>query len=80
MATVTIPFPDALRDRLAAMAARRSLSGKQPMEAIPRRALADHDAEIGFRTRAARGDPARGLNLIDHLDHTHAEAVDRPGS
>ena len=38
------------------------------------RALAEHDTEMRFRMRAARGDTGRGLKLLDELDHRHAEA------
>ena len=32
------------------------------------RALTEHDTEMRFRMRAARGDAARGLKLLDELD------------
>ncbi len=31
-------------------------------------ALANYDARVRFETRAARGDPARALALLDELD------------
>ncbi len=72
MATLTIRLPDAQRDRLAAMAARRSISLNKLMQELSVRALAEHDTEMRFRARAARGAAARGLGLLAELDRRHA--------
>ena len=77
MATLTIRLPDAQRDRLAAMAARRGVSLNKLMQELAVRALAEHDTEMRFRARAARGDAARGLELLDKLDRRHGQAEDR---
>lgn len=77
MATLTIRLPDAHRDRLAAMAARRGLSLNKLMEELAVRALAEHDTEMRFLMRAARGDTGRGLKLLEELDRRHAEADKR---
>lgn len=76
MATLTIRIPDAHRDRLAAMAARRGLSMNKLIEEISTRALAEHDTEMRFRLRAARGDPALGLTVLDELDRRHSMVDD----
>ena len=76
MATLTIRLPDAHRDRLAAMAARRGVSLNKLMEELSVRALTEHDTEMRFRMRAARGDPVRGLAQLDQLDQWHARATD----
>ena len=76
MATLTIRLPDAHRDRLAAMAAWRGVSLNKLMEELFVRALTEHDTEMRFRMRAARGDAAHGLKLLDELDHRHAQATD----
>jgi predicted transcriptional regulator len=68
MATLTIRVPDATRDRLAAMARARGVSLNKLMEELSTRALAEHDTELRFRLRAARGDPERGLAILDALD------------
>ena len=68
MATLTIRMPDADRDRLAAMAAQRGISLNKLMEELSVRAIAEHDTEMRFRLRAARGDPARALEILDRLD------------
>ena len=74
MATLTIRLPDAHRDRLAAMAAQRGLSMNKLMEELSVRALAEHDTEMRFRLRAARGNTGRGLKLIAELDRRNAQA------
>ena len=68
MATLTIRLPDAQRDRLAAMAARRGVSLNKLMQELAVRALTEHDTEMRFRIRAARGDVRKGLKLLDKLD------------
>ena len=68
MATLTIRLPDATRDRLAAMAKHRGVSLNKLIEELSTRALAEHDTELRFRLRAARGDPERGLAILDGLD------------
>ena len=74
MATLTIRLPDAHRDRLAAMAAQRGQSLNKLMEELSVRALTEHDTEMRFRMRTARGDAVRGLKLLDELDQWHAQA------
>ena len=74
MARLTIRIPDAHRDRLAAMAARRGLSLNELMEELSVRALAEHDTEMRFRLRAAHVGAGRGLELLDELDRRHTEA------
>ena len=76
MATLTIRIPDAHRDRLAAMAARRGVSLNKLMEELSVRALTEHDTEMRFRLRAARGDTVRGLALLDELDRKYSPAND----
>ena len=58
------------------MAARRGVSLNKLMEELSVRALTEHDTEMGFRMRAARGDAARGLKLLDELDHRHVQSTD----
>jgi len=76
MATLTIRVPDAHRDRLAAMAAQRGVSVNKLMEEISTRALAEHDTEMRFRLRAARGNVERGLAVLEKLDRMHSRAKD----
>ncbi len=76
MATLTIRVPDAHRDRLAAMAAQRGVSVNKLMEELSIRALTEHDTEMCFRLRAARGKVERGLPVLDKLDRMHSRAED----
>ena len=68
MATLTIRLPDLQRDRLVGMAARRGISLNKLMQELSTRALTEHDTEMRFRMRAARGRAARGLELLEELD------------
>ena len=76
MATLTIRLSDVHRERLAAMAAGCGVSLNKLMEELSVRALTEHDTAMRFRMRAARGDAAHGLKLLDELDHRHAQATD----
>ena len=76
MATSTIRIPDVHRDRLAAMAKRRGVSMNKLMEELSVRALTEHDTEMRFRLRAARGKVERGLAVLDKLDHMYSTAKD----
>ena len=60
MGTLTIRLTDDQHRRLKTLAARRGLSLNK--------ALAEFDAETRFTLRAARGNPAQGLRLLDRLD------------
>lgn len=68
MATMTIRLPDDQYERLKALAGRRGISLNKLMEEFSTRAIAEADAEARFFVRAARGDPKRGLALLDKLD------------
>ena len=68
MATLTIRLTDAQRDRLTAMAARRGVSLNKLMQELSARVLTEHDTEMRFRIRAARGDVRKGLKSLDKLD------------
>ena len=58
------------------MAARRGVSVNKLMQEFAARALAEHDTELRFRARAARGDAARGLAVLDELDRRYREGGD----
>ncbi|MGF1554142.1 MAG: toxin-antitoxin system HicB family antitoxin [Paracoccaceae bacterium] len=67
-AILTIRLPDDTRDHLAAMARTRCVNLNKLLEELSTRALAEHDTELRFRLRAARGDPERGLAILKVLD------------
>lgn len=58
------------------MAARQGLRPNKLNQALSVRALAEHDTDMRFRMRAARGEPVHELRLFDQPDHWHAEADD----
>jgi predicted transcriptional regulator len=68
MATLTIRMADHTHARLKQLARARKVSVNKLMEEFSTIALAEFDAETRFRARAARGDPDRGLELLDKLD------------
>ena len=68
MATMTIRLPDAKHERLRLLAKRIGVSLNKLVEEWTGMALAQFDAETRFLVRAERGDPKRGLALLDKLD------------
>ena len=68
MSTMTIRLPDAQHERLKLLAKSRGVSVNKFVEEITTRALTEFDVETRFRVRAARGDIAKALALIDRLD------------
>ena len=74
MATLTIRLPDDQRDRLANMAAQRGISLNRLMHDLSTRALVEHDVEMRFRARAARGSAERGLEILDALETAHGHS------
>ena len=68
MATLTIRLPDDQHARLKQLAAYRQISMNKLIEELSTVALAQFDAELRFRARAARGSAKEGLRLLDELD------------
>ncbi len=73
MSTLTIRLPDSQHERLKALARARGTSINKLFEELSTKALAEFDAETRFLLRAASGDRARGLEILDGLDRAHAE-------
>lgn len=65
---MTIRLPDTQHERLKLLAKSRGVSVNKFVEEITARALTEFDVETRFRVRAARGDVAKALALIDRLD------------
>ena len=72
MATLTIRLPDDQHARLKQLAAHRQISMNKLIEELSTVALAQFDAELRFRARAARGSAEEGLRLLDELDAASA--------
>jgi predicted transcriptional regulator len=68
MSVLTIRLPDDQHERLKALAAHRGVSMNKLVDELATRAVAEFDTEVRFRARAARGDAAAGLALLDKLD------------
>ena len=68
MSTLTIRLPDDKHERLKALARANSISVNKLVDELATVALANFDARVRFETRAARGDPARALALLDKAD------------
>lgn len=54
--------------RLKALTKRKHISVNKLMEELAYQAIAEFDAETRFRTMAAKGDVAKGLDILDELD------------
>ena len=70
MATMTIRIPDNKHDRLRLLAERQGVSVNKLVDEWASMALAQFDAETRFEMRAARGNPKRGLALLDKLERS----------
>ena len=77
MATMTIRIPDAKHQRLRLLAKRYGVSLNKLVEDWAGIALAQFDAETRFRSRAARGNSARGLELLGKLDRAFVHKTGR---
>jgi plasmid stability protein len=73
MSTLTIRLPDDQHERLRVLASQRGVSLNKLFEEFSTRALTEFDMESRFRIRAARGDRAKGLAILDVLDAKHSE-------
>jgi hypothetical protein len=65
---LTIRAPEEKHARLRRLAQSRGVSVNKLIDELATVALAQHDAETRFRLAAAKGSPARGLQLLDKLD------------
>ena len=68
MSVLTIRLPDDQHERLRALAEHRGISLNKLFEEFATRAVTEFDTELRFRVRAARGETAKGLSLLDKLD------------
>lgn len=68
MSTLTIRLPEENHNRLRRLAEAEGISMNKLIDELATTALAQRDAEVRFRLRAAAGSPAKGLKLLDKLD------------
>ena len=71
---MTIRIPDDKHSRLKALARHRHVSVNKLVEELSTQALAEFDSEVRFRALAARGDSAKGLEILDKLDSHFSES------
>ncbi len=68
MSVLTIRLPDEKHERLKALAKTRGISVNKLIEELSTIALAEFDAETRFRALVAKGDPKKGIAILDKLD------------
>ena len=74
MSTLTIRIPETKHARLRTLAQTRGMSLNKLIDELATVALAQHDAEVRFRTLAAKGSARVGLALLSKLDKAFAKA------
>jgi HicB family len=74
MSTLTIRIPETKHARLRTLAQNRGVSLNKLIDELATVALAQHDAEMRFRTLAAKGSPRVGLALLSKLDKAFSRA------
>jgi len=67
MTTMTVDLPDSLFSELQQAAAMRHVSTESLLVEMARHNLHEIKAEQHFRERAARGNPERGLALLEEV-------------
>ena len=65
-----IRIPQDKCERLKQIAKSRKVSVNRLIEEMATIAISEHDAEVRFRARAARGNVRRGLKLLDKVDRS----------
>jgi plasmid stability protein len=74
MSTLTIRLPDDQHERLRVLASQRGVSLNKLFEEFSTKALTEFDVESRFRVRAARGNLAKGLEILTALDIKHSRS------
>jgi hypothetical protein len=68
MSVVTLRIPDEKHLRLKQLAASRNTSVNRLLDELATIVLVQYDVAVQFRAAAEKGNPARGLALLDKLD------------
>lgn len=68
MSTITLRLPDAKHERLKQYARAQGVSLNKLFDEFATVALAQFDAKTRFDIKAAKGDVAKGLQILDKLD------------
>lgn len=67
MTTLTLELPDSLFSQLEQAASQQEISTEALLIEMARHSLREIQAEQHFRERAARGNPQRGLALLEEI-------------
>ena len=67
MCTISIRLPEEKHERLTTLAAARHISVNKFIDKLATIALVAHDTQLRSLTRAKRGNPQVGLELLDKL-------------
>ncbi len=68
MSTITLRIPDSKHERLKQYAKEQGISINKLFDEFATVALAQFDIKTRFELKAAKGDVAKGLHLLDKLD------------
>ncbi|MEN9518392.1 MAG: hypothetical protein RLZZ381_980 [Cyanobacteriota bacterium] len=68
MGAFMVRITDDKHERLKELAKARGMSLNKLMEELSTIALAEFDAETRFKAMAAKGNPERGIAILDKLD------------
>lgn len=68
MGTITLRLPDSKHERLKQYAKEQGVSLNKLFDEFATVALAQFDAKTRFELKAAKGDVAKGLQMLDKLD------------
>ena len=74
LSKLTIRIPETKHARLRSLAQARGVSLNKLIDELATVALAQHDAEVRFRTLAAKGSTRVGLALLRKLDKAFSKA------
>lgn len=73
MSTLTIRIQDEKAERLKLLARSRNISVNKLFDEWATVALTEHDAQVRFEVMAAKGDPAKGIEILNELDKLDSE-------
>jgi len=73
MSTLTLRIPDGKYERLKQFAQSRNISLNKLFDELATIALSQFDAQTHFELRAAKGDPQKGLEILDRIDQLFEE-------
>lgn len=67
MSAVTFRLPDNKYERLKKLAKSQNISVNKLLDELSTMALASYDAQTSFEARKKKGDPQRGLEILNKL-------------